>query len=56
MKKLSLSLGILSWKGYKSLENALESYEKNGLSSLVSSKFICLPDYTEEGIKLAKKY
>ena len=54
MKKLSLSIGILSWRGYKSLHNALKSYEKNGLNSMISSKFICLPEYTNEGINLSK--
>ncbi len=56
MQKLSLSIGILSWKGYKSLHNALKSYEKNGLNSMISSKFICLPEYTNEGINLSKKF
>ena len=56
MKKLSLSIGILSWRGYKSLHNALKSYEKNGLNSMISSKFISLPEYTNEGINLSKKY
>ena len=56
MQKLPLSIGILSWRGYKSLHNALKSYEKNGLNSMISSKFICLPEYTNEGINLSKKY
>lgn len=54
--KLGLSIGILSWKGYESLFNSLKSYEKNGLSDFVKEKFICLPEYSEEGIKLAKKF
>ena len=56
MSKLQFSIGILSWKGYSSLENSLISYEKNGLSKLTNKKFICLPEYDEEGIKIAKKY
>ena len=56
MSKLHFSIGILSWKGYSSLENSLISYEKNGLSKLTNNKFICLPEYNEEGIKIAKKY
>ena len=56
MSKLSFSIGILSWKGYDSLENSLNSYKKNGLSNMTNHKYLCLPEYTEEGIKIAKKY
>tara|TARA_B100001027_G_C16206519_1_gene303080 strand:- start:164 stop:964 length:801 start_codon:yes stop_codon:yes gene_type:complete len=56
MSKLSFSIGILSWKGYDSLENSLNSYKKNGLSNMTNYKYLCLPEYTEEGIKIAKKY
>lgn len=56
MKKLPLSIGILSWKGYSSLENSLLSYKINGLNKLVSEKYICLPEYNEKGIELSKKF
>ena len=56
MNKLSFAIGILSWKGYDSLENSLHSYKKNGLSNLTKYKFVCLPEYKEEGIKIAEKY
>ena len=56
MSKLQFSIGILSWKGYDSLKNSLISYEKNGLSKLTNHKFICLPEYNEEGIKIAKRF
>ena len=56
MCKLSFSIGILSWKGYDSLENSLYSYKKNGLSNMTNHKYLCLPEYTEEGIKIAQKY
>ena len=56
MNKIDFSIGILSWKGYDSLENSLFSYKKNGLSSMTNHKFICLPEYSDEGIHLAKKY
>ncbi len=56
MNKLSLSVGILSWRGYDSLHNSLKSYEKNGLHSIIKFKIICLPEYTDEGIKLSKRY
>ena len=50
------SIGILSWKGYDSLLNSLISYEKNGLSKLTNYKYICLPEYENEGIEIAKKF
>ncbi len=56
MSGLKFSIGILSWKGYNSLNNSLISYENNGLSRLTNNKFICLPEYNEEGIKIAKKF
>ena len=56
MHKLHFSIGILSWKGYDSLLNSLISYEKNGLSNLTNSKYICLPEYTKEGVAIAKKF
>ena len=56
MQSLRFSIGILSWRGYDSLINSLISYEKNGLSYLTNDKFICLPEYTKEGIKIAKKF
>ena len=56
MSKLQFSIGVLSWKGYDSLKNSLISYEQNGLSRLTNNKFICLPEYNEEGIEIAKKF
>ena len=56
MNNIEFSIGILSWKGYDSLTNSLLSYQKNGLSKLTKNKFICLPEYSEEGIKIAKKF
>ena len=56
MSKMQFAIGILSWKGYDSLNHSLISYEKNGLSSLTNDKFICLPEYNEEGIEIAKKF
>ena len=56
MKNLNFSIGILSWKGYSSLCNSLKSYEKNGLNSLTEYKFICLPEYNNEGIKICKNF
>ena len=56
MNKLSFAIGILSWKGYDSLENSLYSYKKYGLSKMTKHKFVCLPEYREEGIRIAEKY
>ena len=56
MLELPFSIGILSWKGYDSLLNALITYEKNGLSKLTKHKYICLPDYKKEGIDIANKF
>ena len=56
MQTLRFAIGILSWRGYDSLTNSLISYEKNGLSCLTNDKFICLPEYTKEGIQIAKKF
>ena len=56
MNDLRFAIGILSWKGYDSLENSLASYQKNGLSNLTNNKFVCLPEYTEQGIKIVEKY
>ena len=56
MNDLCFAIGILSWRGYDSLENSLKSYKKNGLSQMTKYKFVCLPEYTQEGIKIAEKY
>ena len=56
MTNLPFSIGILSWKGYDSLLNSLITYEKNGLSKLTNHKYICLPEYTKEGIEIAKNF
>ena len=56
MSTLNFSIGILSWQGYDSLVKSLISYEKNGLSLLTNKKFICLPEYTKEGLKISEKF
>ena len=56
MKELPISIGVLSWKGYESLNNSLISYQNNGLNQLSSEKYICLPEYTQEGINLSNKF
>ena len=56
MNKLSFAIGILSWRGYDSLENSLYSYNKYGLSNMTKHKFVCLPEYKKEGIIIVEKY
>lgn len=56
MNNLFFSIGVLSWRGYDSLENSLHSYQKNGLSDMTTNKFVCLPEYTKEGVRIAEKY
>ena len=56
MNELPFAIGVLSWRGYDSLENSLYSYKKNGLSNMTKHKFVCLPEYKEEGIKIVEKY
>jgi hypothetical protein len=56
MLNLKFSIGILSWQGYDSLVNSLITYKKNGLSDMTDYKFICLPEYTKEGIKIAQQF
>ena len=56
MKKLPLSIGILSWKGYRSLKNSFLSYKRNGLNTLTDDKYICLPEYSEKGIHMSEQF
>ena len=56
MSTLNFSIGILSWQGYDSLVNSLNSYQKNGLSLLTNKKFIKRFKFIEsEANKLGKK-
>jgi len=49
-------MGILSWRGSKSLDAALSSYAKENLFSLFDSCVIVLPDPDETIRKVAQKY
>ena len=51
-----LGMGILSWRGYDSLRQALESYKREDLFSLFDEILLFLPDGTDEGIALAKEF
>jgi len=52
----TLGMGILSWRGSHSLDNALHSYAKEDLFSLFDRRAIILPDPDGEIITLAKKH
>ena len=56
MKKLPLSIGILSWNSNKVLENTLQSYKKNGLLNLSDDITVYFQEISEEDKKLAEKY
>jgi hypothetical protein len=51
----NITIGILSWKSHKTLENTLKSYKDNGLLSLVHP-VIYFQERTEEDDTLAKSY
>ena len=56
MNILPFSIGVLSWKGDDSLYNSLLSYQNNGLSNLTKSKFVCLPEYSQNSVDIANKF
>ncbi len=51
-----LGLGILSWKGYHSLEKSLSQYHHHGVTDLFKEKLLFLPQIEEEGIDIAKRF
>ena len=54
--KNSLTIGILSWKNRKTLQNTLDSYERAGLLSYPQQIFIFFNEIDEEDKKMADKY
>lgn len=56
MKKLPISICILSWHSAKTLQNTLASYKKNGLLDLSDDVCILFQEVTAEDEKLAKKF
>ncbi len=56
MRKLPISIGILSWNSGKTLKNTLASYRKNGLLELSDDITILFQEVSTEDKKLAKKF
>lgn len=56
MKKLPISICILSWNNVKTLENTLRSYKKLGLLDLSEDIVILFQEASEQDQKLADKY
>ena len=51
-----IGFGVLSWRGYDSLANSLESYERQRLLDLFDEKVLFLPEAGPRGIELASLY
>lgn len=56
VKKLPISVGILSWKSNETLRNTLDSYVKNGLFDIVNDVTIFFQEVSEEDRKIANDY
>lgn len=56
MNKLPISVGILSWKSKKTLENTLNSYKINGLLDICEEVKIIFQEYSDKDIELANKF
>ncbi len=52
----TIGLGILAWRGSKSLEIALKSYAENNFFSLFDDAMIFLPDPDEQVQNVARQY
>ncbi len=52
----SIGLGILSWHGYDSLSNTLQSYADAEFFDLFDRTLVFLPEATERGIEIARKF
>ncbi|MEE9273122.1 MAG: hypothetical protein V3U57_07650 [Robiginitomaculum sp.] len=52
----TIGLGILSWRGYRSLDNALQSYNSEQFFSLFDDTMIFLPDPDVSVKAVARKY
>lgn len=54
--KPTIGIGILSWKGYDSLEATLKSYRDANLFKYFDEQLLFLPEIDERGIAIAKKF
>lgn len=52
----SVGLGVLSWRGHRSLDVAMATYQKADFFSLFDECMIFLPDPDDDVQKIAKKY
>lgn len=52
----TVGLGILSWRGHRSLAAALKTYQKQDFFSLFDECLIFLPDPNEEVVTVANQY
>lgn len=53
---MTIGFGILSWRGYDSLERSLQSYEDADLFSLFDECKVFLPEAQPAGIDLVERY
>lgn len=56
IKKLPISIGILSWNSTKSLMNSLDSYKKNGLFEICDDITIFFQEANNNDLKIASDY
>ena len=56
MKKLDISIGILTWKRLDVLRQTLNSYKQNGLLSISDDITIFFQEIGEKEIKLANEF
>jgi hypothetical protein len=56
MKKLDLSVGILSWKSDDVLDNTLKTYINNGLLDMVNDVTILFQEFSKKDYDIAVKY
>jgi hypothetical protein len=56
MTSPTIGLGVLSWRGAKSLDATLKSYHDTNLFSLFDEVVVFLPDPDDDVQKVAKKY
>ena len=56
MKKLPISIGILSWKDTDNLNTLLQNYKARGLFEITDDIHVLLADGTEDDINVVKKY
>jgi hypothetical protein len=54
--KLNLSVGILTWNSYNTLQNTLESYKQSGLLDMVNDVCIFAQEGKDIDYKIAAKY